>query len=62
LCTERKSKVINTNVYYAPTCDITTTKCNFCSETLNLEELLGISYEDASTKTELEGTLKFFET
>jgi len=41
------------NVYYAPTCDITEYKCP-CGCIVNLEELTGISYNDASNLAEIQ--------
>jgi hypothetical protein len=43
------------NVYYAPTCGFTDWKCPEpeCGEIVDLEELTGISYEDASNATEI---------
>jgi len=35
-------------VYYAPTCDITTWECPNCSYILDLENYSGISYKQAS--------------
>jgi len=37
-------------VYYAPTCGFTEWNCPKCGEWVDLEELTGISYEDASNR------------
>ena len=40
------------DVYYAPTCDFTTHECK-CGHVVDLEELTGISAEDASNASEI---------
>ncbi|KKL60461.1 hypothetical protein LCGC14_2205010, partial [marine sediment metagenome] len=41
------------DVYYAPTCGFTDWKCPECDVVVDLEELTGISYDDASNLTEI---------
>lgn len=40
-------------VYYAPTCGFTECHCS-CGHVIDLEELTGISYEEASNRAEME--------
>lgn len=40
-------------VYYAPTCGFTEYECP-CGEVIDLEELSGISYEEASNREEIQ--------
>jgi len=40
-------------VYYAPTCDFLTHKCE-CGHEIDLEEYTGITYEQASNRREME--------
>ena len=45
---------VGEDVPYAPTCGFTEHKCP-CGHVVDLEELTGISYEDASNRVEIEG-------
>ncbi len=38
------------DVYYAPTCGFVTWECRECGHTVDLEELTGITYEEASNR------------
>lgn len=51
MCTQCGAKHVE--VYYAPTCNIDTFRC-VCGSLIDLEQYSGISYEDASNKTEIE--------
>lgn len=44
-------------VYYAPTCGFVEHRC-LCGHATDLEELTGISYEDASNRDEIEALCK----
>ncbi len=44
---------VDENVYYAPTCGITTHKCQ-CGFVVDLGTVTGISYEDASNRSAIE--------
>ena len=44
-------------VYYAPTCGFTKWTCPECSKVVNLEKYTGISYEDASNRSEIESII-----
>jgi len=43
-----KCGVIESDIYFAPTCGFTTWKCKSCGEEIDLCKLTGIEYEDAS--------------
>lgn len=45
--------VLDDDVYYAPTCGFTEHKC-VCGHVTDLEQLTGISYEDASNRADIE--------
>ena len=45
--------VLADDVYYAPTCDFTTHTCVACGHVIDLEEYIGISYEEASNVGEI---------
>jgi len=49
-----KCEYWQSNVFFAPTCGFTTWECPKCGCVVNLEELTGITYEDASNLTEIE--------
>ena len=42
------------DVYYAPTCGFTSTKCVGCGHIIDLEEYTAISYDDASNVEDME--------
>jgi hypothetical protein len=44
---------VDDDVFYAPTCGFVEHKCP-CGHVVDLEELTGISYEDASNRAEIE--------
>lgn len=44
--------------YYAPTCGFTVWQCPKCGMEVDLEELTGISYEDASNREQIAGIIK----
>ena len=44
----------DSDVYYAPTCGFTEWACPKCRELVDLEELTGISYADASNRTQIQ--------
>ena len=48
-----KCGCVDMNVWYAPTCGVTEHECS-CGHTVDLEELTGITYEEASNRTEIE--------
>ena len=45
------------NVYFAPTCGFEEWTCPLCRYVVDLEELTGISYDDASNAAEIETQL-----
>jgi len=49
---------VDEDVYYAPTCDFTDHNCTKCNELIDLMELTGITYEDASNLTEIEALVE----
>ena len=48
------------NVYYAPTCDFVSWKCPYCETEVSLENVTGISYEDASNKNSIQDITDFY--
>jgi len=55
-----KCRNIEKEVYFAPTCGIKTWTCLGCGKIVDLEELTGITEEDASNKAELEYIIETF--
>jgi ribosomal protein S27E len=51
---------VEDDVYFAPTCNMTTWICPVCGELVDLCELTGITVEDASNATEIEEILVMF--
>ncbi len=52
---------VEKDVYYAPTCGITTWTCPPCGEVIDLEQLTGITSEMASNRDEIETVIRHFE-
>lgn len=52
-----KCKIIDDDVYYAPTCGFLTFKCK-CGYEIDLEKYTGISYENASNASEIAEIIK----
>ncbi len=48
-------------VYFAPTCGFVDWKCPECNFKIDLCKYTGISYEDASNRTEIEDIIKEFD-
>ena len=47
------------NVYYAPTCSMTTFECS-CGNIIDLEKLTGISAEDTNSAAEINAIIRRF--
>jgi len=48
---------VDNDVYYAPTCGFTEYRCP-CGNTIDLEKYSGITYEEASSREEIEKLCK----
>ena len=46
------------DVYYAPTCGLVDWNCPQCDHRVDLENYTGISYEDASNRSEIEAAIE----
>ena len=54
----RKCGHIEEDVYFAPTCGFTDWKCPKCGKKHDLYKETGISYEEASNRTEIEEMIR----